>query len=75
MTDDDIPLLSYSYNATYDEEGAYTGKGVTDYFYMGQETDESMYNEILTALGITDEGGRLCLENAVLAEDMLNILR
>ena len=66
---------SYSYNAVYDEEGTYTGKGVTDYFYMGQETDESTYFEILKMLGIADEGGRLCLENAVLAEDMLNILK
>jgi len=75
LTDDDIPLLSYSYNAVYDEEGTYTGKGATDYFYMGQETDESTYFEILKMLGIADEGGRLCLENAVLAEDMLNILK
>lgn len=75
LTNEDIPFLSYSYNAAYDAEGTYTGKGVTNYFYMGQETDESMYNEILKTLEITDEGGRLCLENAVLAQDMLNILQ
>lgn len=75
LTDEDIPILSYSYNAVYDEEGVYTGKGVTDYFSIGQETDESAYNEILETLGITENDGRLCLENAVVAEEMLDILR
>lgn len=75
LTDEDTPLLSYSYNAIYDEEGVYTGKGTTDYFYMGQETDASEYNEILETLQITENGGRLCLENAVSAEEMLDILR
>ena len=75
LTDGDIPILSYSYNAVYDEEGVYTGKGATDYFCMEQETDESAYNEILETLGITKDDGRLCLENAVVAEEMLDILR
>ena len=75
LTDEDIPVLSYSYNAVYDEEGVYTGKGVTDYFSIGQETDESAYNEILETLGITEDEGRPCLENAVVAEEMMVILR
>lgn len=75
LTDGDTPILSYSYNAIYDEEGAYTGKGATDYFYMGQEIDESAYNEILETLRITEDDGRLCLENAASAEEMLDILR
>ncbi|MDE5588388.1 MAG: hypothetical protein K2J60_04495 [Acetatifactor sp.] len=75
LTDEDIPVLSYSYNAVYDEEGVYTGKGAADYFSMGQETDESAYNEILEMLGITEDEGRLCLENAVAAEEMPDILR
>lgn len=75
LTDDEIPLLSYSYNAIYDENGIYMGKGITNYFYMGRETDESTYDEILKSLEITDEGGRLCLENAVFAEEMLNALK
>lgn len=75
LTDGDIPLLSYSYNAVYDEDGVYTGKGVTDYLYMGQETNESVYNEVLGSMGITEEGGRLCLEDAVFAEEMLDILK
>lgn len=75
LTDGDIPLLSYSYNAVYDDEGIYTGKGVTEYFYRGQEAEESSYNEIRKTLGLTEDGGRLCLENAVFKEEMLNILR
>lgn len=74
LTDGDTPLLSYSYNAVYDEQGAYTGKGITEYFYMGQETDESSYNEIWKALGIAEDGGRLCLENAVVADEMLDMI-
>ena len=50
LTDGDPPLLSYSYNAVYDEEGTYTGKGVTEYFYGGQEIDESSYDEMLDIL-------------------------
>lgn len=75
LTDEDIPILSYSYNAVYDEAGVYTGKGVTDYFSIGQGTDESAYNGILETLGITEDKDRLCLENAVVAEEMLDILR
>lgn len=75
LTDEDIPILSYSYNAIYDQEGVYTGKGDTDYFYMGQETDEASYNEILETLRITENGGRPCMENAVSEEEMLDTLR
>lgn len=75
LTDGDIPLLSYSYNAVYDEEGTYTGNGVTVYLFMEQEIDEPTYNEIQKTLGVTEDGGRLCLENAVFAEEMLNILK
>lgn len=45
LADGDIPFLSN--NIVYGGEGIYTGEGVTDYFYMEQETDELMYNEIL----------------------------
>lgn len=75
LADGDIPLLSYSYNAVYDEEGIYTGNGVTEYFYMGQEADEKSYDEIRKTLGLTEDGGRLCLKNALLKEEILNILR
>jgi len=75
LTDGDIPFLSYSYNAVYDEEGTYTGNGITEYFYMGNKTDESSYNEVWKALGIAEDGGRLCLENAVAAEEMLDALK
>ncbi len=75
LTDEDIPILSYSYNAIYDQEGVYTGKGDTDYFYMGQETDEASYNEILETLRITENDGRPCLENAASEEEMLDTLR
>ena len=75
LTDEALPLLSYSYNAVYNEEGIYTGKGVTEYFYGEQEIDESSYDEMWKKLGITEDSSKLCLENAVFAEEMLDILR
>lgn len=69
------PDLSYSYNAVYDENGAYTGEGITDYFYEGQQIDEATYLEMSQTLGITEGGDRLCMENAVRREEMLEQLR
>lgn len=68
------PDLSYSYNAVYDENGAYTGEGITDYFYEGQQIDEATYLEMSKTLGITEGGDRPCMENAVRREEMLEQL-
>ena len=48
--DDSIPLLQFSYNAIYDENGTYTGEGNTEYYYMGENTDETFYQEMLASL-------------------------
>ncbi len=75
VADGDIPVLSYSYNATYDGEGIYTGEGVTDYYYMGQEIDEATYIEISKTMEITENGAKLCLKNAISKEEMLDFLK
>ncbi|MBD5536475.1 MAG: hypothetical protein HDQ99_12600 [Lachnospiraceae bacterium] len=74
LTDATTPILNYSYNAVYNEENIYTGEGITNYYYMGQETDEATYKEMQSSLGITSDGSRLCSENAVGKEEMLAAL-
>ncbi|MDE6063535.1 MAG: hypothetical protein K2G20_02975, partial [Lachnospiraceae bacterium] len=74
LTDATTPILNYSYNAVYNEENIYTGEGITNYYYMGQETDEATYKEMQSSLGITADGSRLCSENAVEKEEMLAAL-
>lgn len=69
----DGSLLSFEYNAVYDENGEYTGEGVTKYFYMGQEIDEAAYREMMDALGIAEDGD-IAPGNLVSAEEMLEIL-
>lgn len=73
--DDTPPLLSYSYNAVYDGEGAYTGTGVTDYYHKGNQIDEAEYQALLDSLGIVADREKLCMENAYSKEEMLELLR
>lgn len=74
LANDAAPILSFDYNAVYDEEGNYTGTGIVNYYYMRQEIDEASYKEMQSSLGITADGKRLCLENALGKEEMLAAL-
>lgn len=74
LTDDDTPILNYIYNAVYDENDVYTGEGITEYFSMGEETDEASYAKLVESLGITDSEERACSENALEKEEMLTFL-
>lgn len=74
IADGYMPVLSYSYNAIYDENGNYTGEGVIQYFYFGEETTEEMYSKMLETWGITESDRKPCMENAVSAEEMLTLL-
>ncbi|MDE5818349.1 MAG: hypothetical protein K2I07_03380 [Lachnospiraceae bacterium] len=71
ITEETGAVLNDAYNALYDEDGSFTGQGVTDYYYMGELTDETTYRELLGSLGVTEDGGRPCAENAVGKEEML----
>ena len=55
LTNDDEPILSYEYNAVNDEEGNWTGEGVTQYYHLGQEIDEETYRQMADELGIAEE--------------------
>lgn len=74
LTNDATPILNDTYNAVYDEEGNYTGEGIENYYYMRQETDAASYKEMQSSLGITEDGEKLCLENALGKEEMLAAL-
>lgn len=74
LTDSDAPILNDVYNAVYDAENMYTGEGVTEYFYQGEETDEASYKELENSLGITDGNEKACAENALEKEEMLALL-
>lgn len=71
ITEETGALLNDAYNALYDADGSFTGQGVTDYYYMGELTEEAAYRELLGSLGVTEDGGRSCAENAVGKEEML----
>ena len=74
LTNDDEAVLSYSYNATYNDEGKYTGTGVTKYFYMGQEIEEAEYREKLASLGIAEGEDQLCMEGICDKDEIIALL-
>lgn len=74
LTQEDLPILRYSYNAVYDGEGVYTGEGITEYYCMEQGTDEAAYREKLEGFGVVEGSDRLCLENAFGKGEMLERL-
>lgn len=74
LTGGETSLLSFEYNAVYDENGEYTGEGVTKYFYMGQEIDETAYREFMDTLGISEDDD-IGLENLVSAEEILEVIQ
>lgn len=74
ITSDTIPVLHDTYNAVYNDEGAYAGAGVINYYHMEQEIDETAYKEMESSLGIVEGEDRPCAENAVDGETLLSLL-
>lgn len=74
LTNDDQAVLSYSYNATYNEKGEYTGTGVIEYFYMGQQIGEAAYQEKMASLGIAEGEDQLCMEGSCDREEIIALL-
>lgn len=66
-------ILEITYNAIYDEAGEYTGEGVTEYFYMGRETDEETYREAMKAMGIAEDDDLVL--DVVSAEKILEAIK
>lgn len=74
LTDSDTPILNYVYNAVYDEKNIYTGEGITEYFHLGEETDEASYERFAEDLGITDNDEKACSAHALSKDEMLAFL-
>lgn len=71
----DISTLHYAYDAVYDEEGNWTGEGITKYYYMDQEIDEAAYRQKADDMGIIEGQEKAYLDNSYEKEEMLNILK
>ncbi len=70
----DLPTLSFTYDAVYDEEGNWTGEGVTKYYYMDQEIDEAVYQQTMNELGIVEGKEKVLANNALGKAEMLHHL-
>lgn len=74
LADGDLPTLSFTYDATYDEEGNWTGEGVTKYYHMDQEIDEAAYQQMMNDLGIVEGNEKVLADNALGKVEMLDRL-
>lgn len=72
LVDGDVPVLHDSYDAVYDEEGNWTGEGITKYYHMDQEIDEASYQKLLGDLGIEEEDRKSCADHAYGKEEILD---
>ena len=75
LTYDDEPTLSFSYDAVNDEEGNWTGEGITQYYYLGREIDEAAYQQIEDELGIIEENRQGVGHNSYDRPEMLVFLK
>lgn len=74
ITDEDEPVLYFSYDAVYDEEGNWTGEGITKYYHLGQEIDEETYRKLMGDLGIIEGSEKSCVDTALGKQEMLDQL-
>lgn len=74
LTDDTQPILNCTYNAVYDEDGTYAGEGITDYYYMGEATDDVTFQDVMGNLGITENSKTICAEDALGKEKITGLL-
>lgn len=71
LTVDSIPDFEFTYHASYDETGRWTGTGTTSYFAQGEEIDEAAYHQILAGLKISEADEKSCFseDNACFTKD------
>ena len=74
LVDGDLPTLYFTYDAVYDEEGNWTGEGVTKYYHMDQEIDEAAYQQMMNELGIVEGNEKVLANNALGKVEMLDQL-
>lgn len=74
LTDGDLPVLHFTYDAVYDEEGNWTGGGITKYYYLDQEIDESAYQKRMDEFGIMEGNGQVLIEHGLGKKEMQDLL-
>lgn len=74
LANSDLPNLHYAYDATYDGEGNWTGDGVTKYYHMDQEIDETTYQQMMNGLGIIEGEEKSFADQAFGKTEMLDQL-
>jgi len=77
LTDDHMPSLQLTYNATYNEHGEWSGTGITSYYENGKEIDETAYNQIIADFNIAQDNKKSCFSQDSLhftKEEMLTYL-
>lgn len=74
LANGDLPTFNFTYDATYDEEGNWTGEGVTKYYHMDQEIDEAAYQQMMNDLGIVEGREKVLTDNALGKMEMLDQL-
>lgn len=74
LVDGDLPTLHFTYDAVYDEEGNWTGGGITKYYHMDQEIDEVAYQQMMNDLGIVEGNKKVLTDNALGKVEMLDQL-
>ncbi len=68
------PILSDTYNAVYNENDEFTGEGITNYYHLGAEINETSYQTLLSDLGIEQGNSKSCMENALTKDEFLREL-
>lgn len=74
LTDSDIPVLQYKYDAVYDEDENWTGEGITRYYHVDQEIDETTYRQMAADLGIVEGHEIACADGVLEKSEMLTML-
>lgn len=60
LTDNSIPSFEFYYNSIYDENGNWTGDGITEYYENGKKIDKTTYNQVFVDLGFSQSGDISC---------------
>lgn len=67
LTDDTIPSFAFSYQAVYDENGDWTGDGISKYYKLGEEIDKAAYDRIFVDLDISQMDDTSCFSENILS--------
>ncbi len=71
VTDDSIPSFQDSYQAVYDENGEWTGTGITDYYEKEEKIDEAGYRQLAVDFGIAESERVSCFGEESFTKDEL----